>query len=63
MCMNCVSQSLPYVALALGGLQLPRLRGLLGPVTRDDPPGDADDPPGTGAADHEPTSPRVPPRP
>ena len=25
MCMTCVSQSLPYVALALGGLQVPRL--------------------------------------
>lgn len=25
MCMNCVSQSLPYVAMALGGLQLPRV--------------------------------------
>jgi len=24
-CMTCVSQSLPYVALALGGLQVPRL--------------------------------------
>lgn len=30
MCMGCVSQSLPYVAVALGGLRLAGRRGLLG---------------------------------
>lgn len=43
MCMNCVSQSLPYVALALGGLQLPRLRGLVGATSRDHEDSDRED--------------------
>lgn len=41
MCMNCVSQSLPYVAMALGGLQLPRLLARRGGEPSDDPELDA----------------------
>lgn len=41
MCMNCVSQSLPWMAMALGGLQLPRMLARRGGGPSDDPELDA----------------------